>query len=111
MTDEAPVRPGQYISETYLEELGLSGRQLAGALGVAPSTVSRLLRGDSSITGEMALRLSAALDTSPDLWMSMQKEYDLWEALKHVDIAQVHSVLKRSDEDDGNDSGDSAPTR
>lgn len=107
MTIHAPVHPGEFITETYLEELGLSGRQLAAALGVAPSTVSRLLRGDSGVTGEMAVRLSAALGTSPELWMNMQKNYDLWEASQRVDVTQVHALWRGPGAEGSPDSPDS----
>ena len=55
-----PPHPGEFISEIYLEPNGLSGRDLAETLGVAPSTLSRVLRGSSRVTPEMALRLSKA---------------------------------------------------
>jgi len=104
MTMYAPVLPGEFITETYLDELGLSGRQLADALGVAPSTVSRLLRGDSAVTGEMALRLAKAFDTTAELWMNMQQAYDLWEARSRVDVADVHQVWWRKPENGESDS-------
>jgi addiction module HigA family antidote len=49
-------------------------------LGVTRVALSRLLNGSAGISAEMALRLSDALGTSPELWTGMQAQYDLWQA-------------------------------
>lgn len=56
-----PPHPGEFITAVYLEPNGISGRELATALGVAASTLSRVLKGVSALTPDMALRLSKAL--------------------------------------------------
>jgi addiction module HigA family antidote len=55
-----PTHPGEFISEVYLRPNGISGRELAGKLGVAVSTLSRVLKSNSAVSPEMALRLSKA---------------------------------------------------
>ena len=67
-----PPHPGEFITQVYLAPNGLSGRELALKLGVAASTLSRVLKGSSGITPEMALRLSKALGRSPESWLAMQ---------------------------------------
>jgi addiction module HigA family antidote len=62
-----PPHPGEFIREVYLEPNGITGRQLAAKLGVAA-----VLKANSSISPEMALRLSNALGRSPDSWLAMQ---------------------------------------
>lgn len=57
--------PGEFITDVYLEPNGISGRELAEKLDVAASTLSRILKGTSRITPEMALRLSKAVGRSP----------------------------------------------
>jgi addiction module HigA family antidote len=52
----------------------------AANLRVTRVTLSRLLNGKAGISASMALRLAAALGTSPELWMNMQSQYDLWNA-------------------------------
>ncbi|QGZ32067.1 HigA family addiction module antitoxin [Stutzerimonas stutzeri] len=84
-----PPHPGEFITDIYLEPNGISGRELAEKLGVAPSTLSRVLKGTSRITPEMALRLSVAIGRSPESWLAMQDAYDLWVARKHVDLQHV----------------------
>ena len=87
-----PPHPGEFISGIYLEPNGLSGRELAENLGVAASTVSRILKGNGRVTPEMALRLSKALGRSPESWLAMQDAHDLWQARKQVDLRGIMKV-------------------
>lgn len=87
-----PPHPGEFITETYLEPNGISGRELAEKLGVAPSTLSRVLKGSSRVTPELALRLSVALGRSPESWLAKQDAYDLWVARQHVDLLLVRKL-------------------
>lgn len=87
-----PPHPGEFIADIYLTPNGISGRELAESIGVASSTLSRLLKGSSRVTPEMALRLSKALGRSPESWLSMQDAYDLWNARKQVDLRTVSKL-------------------
>ena len=92
MTMHNPPHPGEFIAGVYLEPNGLSGRQLAATLGVAASTLNRVLTGASGVSPEMALRLSKALGRSPESWLTMQFNYDLWQAKQRVDLRNVDKV-------------------
>jgi addiction module HigA family antidote len=87
-----PPHPGEFIYEVYLQPNGISGRELAGKLGVAVSTLSRVLKGTSAVSPETALRLSKALGRSPESWLALQHQYDLRLARQRVDLSQVHKV-------------------
>jgi len=87
-----PPHPGEFITEVYLGLNNLSGRELAAKLGVAASTLSRILTGASGVSPEMALRLSKALDRSPENWLAMQCNHDLWRAKQHVNLGHVGGV-------------------
>lgn len=89
MTMHNPPHPGEFIREVYLEAFDISSRQLAANLSVSPSTLSRLLKGSSGISPEMALRLSKALGRSPESWLAMQDIYDLWVARSSVNLDGV----------------------
>ena len=67
-----PPHPGEFILQVHLEPNNLGGRELAGTLGVAASTLNRILTGMSGISPEMSLRLSKALCRSPESWLAMQ---------------------------------------
>ena len=88
-----PPHPGEFIQEVYLEPHNMSGRQLALQIGVVPSTLARVLSGNSGVSPEMALRLSKALGRSPESWLAMQANYDLWEARKVVSIDAIEKVV------------------
>ena len=87
-----PPHPGEFIAEVYLEPNKISGRELAAKLGVAPSTLNRILTGASGVSSEMALRLAKALGRSPESWLAMRYTYDLWQARQHVDLGGVGKV-------------------
>jgi addiction module HigA family antidote len=84
-----PPHPGAFIAEVYLEPNHISGRELALAIDVAPSTLSRLLKGETSVTPVMALRLSKALGRSPESWLAMQSNYDLWHARRETRLGKI----------------------
>ena len=84
-----PPHPGEFITNVYLDPNGWSGRELAMKLGVAASTLSRILTGSSAISPEMALRLSKSIGRSPESWLAMQYNYDLWHARQNVDLRNV----------------------
>ena len=87
-----PPHPGEFIREVYLKPNGITGRQLAAKLGVSPSTLNRVLKGNSGISPEMALRLSKALGRSPESWMAMQDNLDLWQARQTVNLDTVERI-------------------
>ena len=87
-----PPHPGEFIAEVYLSPNSLSGRELAAKLGVAASTLNRVLTGASGISPEMALRLSKALGRSPESWLAMQYNHDLWQAKRRVNLGNVSKV-------------------
>jgi len=84
-----PPHPGEFIKDVYLDPFSISYRKVAEMLQVSPSTLSRLIKGTSAITPEMALRLSKVLGRSPESWLAMQDNYDLWHARKKVNLRGV----------------------
>jgi antitoxin HigA-1 len=84
-----PPHPGEIIADIYLEPFGLSARAIAKDLKVDPSTFSRLVSGNSSVSPDMAIRLSRVLGGSPESWLQMQLNYDLWQAKHRNDHADL----------------------
>ena len=87
-----PPHPGEFIRNVYLEPFGITSRRLAAQLGVAPSTLNRMINGTSGISPGMALRLSKALGRSPESWLAMQNGFDLWQVRNTSDLSHVHPV-------------------
>ncbi len=71
-----PVHPGEILREE-LEELGMSAKAIACELGVPQNRISDILRGRRGITADTALRLARYLNTTPQLWLNLQKAYEL----------------------------------
>lgn len=92
MTMHNPPHPGEFIASVYMEPHGLSCRTLAKHLDVAPSTLSRVVKGQSAVTPEMALRLSKAVGRTPESWLTMQDNYELWQAKQNLNLEQVQHI-------------------
>jgi addiction module HigA family antidote len=87
-----PPHPGEILREDYLRPLGLTVSGSAKALGVARKTLSALLNERAGISPAMALRLARALGTSPELWINLQAQFDLWQA-RDVDLGRVERLV------------------
>ncbi len=81
-----PPHPGEIIRELCLEPLNVSVTKAAQALGVTRKTFSALLNGHSGISPEMSLRLSKVFGRTPEGWMRLQLQYDLWKAEQSVNL-------------------------
>lgn len=87
-----PPHPGNFIQEVFLSHLDMSRRTIALKLGVCPSTFLRLINGQSGISPEMALRLSKGLGRSPESWLAMQDNFDLWHARQNINIDDIEQI-------------------
>jgi addiction module HigA family antidote len=90
-----PPHPGQSVRLDCLEPLGLSVAEAAKLLHVARQTLNNLVNGKSGISPEMAIRLSKAFGSSPEIWLGMQLDYDLAQARRHESDIQVERVRHR----------------
>ena len=87
-----PPHPGAFIQAVYLAPYEISGRELALKLGVAASTLNRVLNEANGVSPEMALRLSKVVGRSPESWLMMQNNYDLWQARQAVDMKKIRRI-------------------
>jgi antitoxin HigA-1 len=87
-----PPHPGEIIRELCLKPLGLSVSGAARALGVSRKALSELLNGRTSLSAEMAIRLSIAFDTTPQSWLAQQMEFDLWKVGKKRNELKVERL-------------------
>jgi len=72
-----PVPPGEILLEDFMKPLGISINQLARDLDVPPNRISGVVNGKRAITADTALRLAKYFGTSPDMWIGLQKDYEL----------------------------------
>lgn len=82
----APLHIGNHIREE-LEYLNVSANRYAKLINVSPSTVTRVLNGEAGISAEMAVKLAATIGSTPEQWLRMQADYDLWFAKENVDVS------------------------
>lgn len=68
-----PTHPGDILKEDYLKPLSITIQEMASALGVSRKTLSKIINARGAVTPDMALRLSRAFDTTPELWLNLQR--------------------------------------
>ena len=89
-----PTHPGGILKRQYMEPLSLTVSELAGTLGVSRKTLSKIVNERGGVTPDMALRLSKAFSTTPELWLNLQRNFDLWEAAhKSNDWKLVEAIV------------------
>ena len=76
-----PTHPGEMLREEFLPDYGISVAKLAELLNVSRQTVNELVRERRAVSPEMALRLAQVFGTTPQYWLNMQRNVDLWESL------------------------------
>lgn len=87
-----PPHPGEIIREFCIEPLNLTVTEAAKSLGVTRKTFSTLLNGKSGISPEMAIRLSKVFGRTPEGWLRLQLQYDLWKTQQKVDIGHLKRI-------------------
>jgi antitoxin HigA-1 len=80
----APMHPGEVLREEFLVPLGMSPGALARACGVPRTRIERLANEEAGVTADTALRLAKAFGTSPDLWLSLQNDFDVQVAKRQI---------------------------
>ena len=83
-----PPHPGAIIAEG-LGDTSITRANLAKALGVSRNTLYKLLSGKQALTAEMALRISAVWGGSPEMWLNLQMDHDLWHAQRNLDVSKL----------------------
>ena len=93
-----PPHPGSMIRDIMdgiKEETGndLTIRQVAVGLGISPKTLSNILNGHQGVSSEMAVRLSEAFGSSPEFWVKLQTDYELWHAEQKINRASIQHFV------------------
>ena len=87
-----PPHPGEIIRDFCVDALEMTVTDTARALGVTRKTLSALLNGRAGISPEMALRLSRVFGRTPEGWLKLQLQYDLWNAQGKVDLSHLKRI-------------------
>ena len=85
------LHPGQILVDE-LEELEISPTELSRRIDVPPNRISQIINGKRDISADTALRLGQFLGTGPEVWMNLQKAYDLNKARAKLGskLDQIH---------------------
>lgn len=83
------IHPGEHLADE-LKALGMSANELAKELGVPTNRLTQIIRGKRGITGDTALRLGRWVGTGPDIWINLQKNYEL-----HLAEIEIGDALKK----------------
>ncbi|MCA6431521.1 MAG: HigA family addiction module antidote protein [Cytophagales bacterium] len=76
----SPPHPGELLYEFYLEPLQLSIKDAADKLDISRPNLSAIVNGRAGISAVMAMKLAKAFNTTPQYWLNMQVNFDLWVA-------------------------------
>ncbi len=87
-----PSHPGEVLEELFLVPLGMSAGALAARLKVPRTRIERLVKGETALTADTALRLSRYFGNTAEFWMNLQRAYDLYEARQRVDVSEIEPM-------------------
>ena len=89
-----PTLPGEILKYEFLEPLNMTQQQLADSLGITRVRVNEIISGKRSITPDTAFRLAKYFNTSPDFWLNLQLNVDMWDTLQQHshEYEQIESI-------------------
>lgn len=92
-----PTHAGEMLLTEFLEPLGMTQKALADHLGWTYARLNELVRAKRGVTADTALALSEALGTTPQFWMNLDDNYELWKAhKKHKKIEILEEVRQHA---------------
>ena len=86
---KTPSHPGEVLAELYLKPLDMSAIALAKRLNVPRTRIERLVKGETSLTVDTAMRLARFFGNTPEFWMNLQRAYDLARARESIDLTDI----------------------
>ena len=88
-----PTHPGEMLLKEFLEPLGISQKEFAEHLGWTYARLNEIINGKRGVTADSALAFGEALKTGPELWLNLQRDWDLWQSLQtHKKIRPLKKV-------------------
>lgn len=77
-----PTHPGEILRHEYLEELNMTQQQLADSIGITRVRINEIILAKRSITPDTAFRLAKFFNTTPEFWIRLQTNFDMWNTLQ-----------------------------
>ncbi|MCX5900517.1 MAG: HigA family addiction module antitoxin [Proteobacteria bacterium] len=93
-----PTPPGEILKYEFLEPLGMTQVQLAAAIGITRVRINEIILGKRSLTPDTAFRLAQYFNTTPDFWLGLQMDVDMWDTLQRNagEYKKIPPVQKRA---------------
>ena len=88
-----PTHPGEILLEEFLKPMGITQVAFAKHINVPLQRINEVIRGKRGVTSETAWLLSQALGTTPELWVNLQRNYDLARSRPRVKIPKLQEVI------------------
>jgi len=89
---DGPSHPGRVLKDHYLDPLNMSAGALATRTELSVALLVHLVKGETGMTAEIAVRLARFFSTAPEYWMNLQRNYDLHEARRRGDITRIEPL-------------------
>ena len=91
--NRAPAHPGETLERMFLNEMGVSQTDLAKHIKCKPGKINEIVNGKRGVTPEMALLLADAFGNSPQFWLNLQQNHDLWRASQeHRHLSKLKGI-------------------
>ncbi len=87
-----PSHPGEVLQELYLSPLGLSAIALAKRIHVPRTRIERLIKGETALSADTAMRLAKVFGTTPEYWLNLQRGWDLARARERIDVSSIEPL-------------------
>ncbi len=88
-----PTHPGEMLLEEFVKPLGVTQSALARRLGISFPRLNEIVHGKRGVTPDTALRLSRVVGMSPDFWLGLQQDWDLWHAMRGERAAEIRRLM------------------
>ena len=92
-----PLHPGELLREDVIPALHKPKAEIARLLGISRQALYDILNEKAPVTADMAVRLGKLCGNGPNLWISLQRRYDLWHAERRIDVSKIptlHEVVE-----------------
>lgn len=87
-----PSHPGEVLKELFLDPLSMSAGELSARLDVPRTRIERLVKGETALSADTALRLSAFFGNTAEFWMNLQRAYELARAREKTDVSRIRPL-------------------
>jgi addiction module HigA family antidote len=87
-----PLHPGAALREDILPAIGKPKAEIARLLGISRQALYAILNEKAPVTAEMAVKIGKLCGNGPNLWINLQRNYDLWHARRRVDVSKIPTL-------------------